>query len=380
MALPQQLSKWASEFGAGVNAVAAAGLRSRLAVVPFGRVLPAAPVLDTRPDWEQADPAWIRHALSRSQRLPSGGWYVLDASDSFMAAPRRMQVRGLQLVVWRSGQRLMASRDVCPHMGAALSEGRVCEGKLVCPWHGLALGPEPQAGFRPLPTYDDGQLAWLQLSDADVAGAAAQSELTPRPFLPERPAHGLSAVIRMEASCEPSDVVANRLDPWHGVHYHPHSFGRLRVIEMLEDAITVRVAYRVAGPLAVEVDARFHCPDPRSIVMTIVRGEAMGSVVETHATPLAPGRSAIIELTYATSERPGFGLAVWAQRGLRPLMQWAARRLWVEDARYAERLYALRTRSGEHNGARDPATPATLATPGTEDVAERPVAWGAGPR
>ena len=318
--------------------------------LPFGRALPDAPVLDARPDWEQADLRWIRAALARSQELPSGGWYVLDASDSFGDAPRRMQVHGLWLVVWRSGAQLMAARDVCPHMGAALSEGRVCDGKLVCPWHGLALGPEPRPGFRPMRTFDDGQLAWVQLS---AAGTSA-SQLTPEPFLPARPRAGLSAVIRMEAQCEPRDVVANRLDPWHGAHYHPHSFGRLRVIEQRDDSITVRVAYRVAGPLSVEVDARFHCSDPRSIVMTIVRGEGVGSVVETHSTPLSEGRSAIIELTYATSERIGFVLATRAQRLLRPAMRWAARRLWVEDARYAERLYQLRAE------ARD-------------DVAQRPV-------
>lgn len=323
--------------------------------LPFGRALPPAPVLDTRPDWEQADPRWIRAALARSQELPSGGWYVLDASDSFGSAPRRMQVHGLWVVVWRSGSRLMAARDVCPHMGAALSEGRVCDGKLVCPWHGLALGPEPSPGFRPLNTYDDGQLAWLQLSAAQVAGAVPAAELTPQPMLPERPRAGLSAVIRMEARCEPRDVVANRLDPWHGAHYHPHSFGRLRVVEQLEDSITVRVAYRVAGPLSVEVDARFHCSDPRSIVMTIVRGEGVGSVVETHATPLSAGRSAIIELTYATSERWGFLLAVRAQRLLRPLVRWAAHRLWVEDARYAERLYQLRGHARDEPTASDDA-------------------------
>jgi isorenieratene synthase len=157
----------------------------------------------------------------------------------------------------------------------------------------------------------------------------------------------------MEARCEPRDVVANRLDPWHGAHYHPHSFGRLRVIDQQDDAITVRVAYRVAGPLAVEVDARFHCPDPRSIVMTIVRGEGVGSVVETHATPLSEARTAIVELTYATSERWGFALATRAQPVLRPVMRWAARRLWVEDAAYAERLFELRSRAREPVGDGD---------------------------
>jgi hypothetical protein len=324
-----------------------ASLREQLRIVPFGRALPPAPVLDTRPDWEQAEPRWIRAALARSQELPSGGWYVLDASDSFGAAPRRMHVHGLSLVVWRSGTQLMAARDVCPHMGAALSRGRVCDGKLVCPWHGLALGPEPTAGFRPLNTYDDGQLAWLQLSAAQVPGGVAPAELTPKPYLPERPRAGLSAVIWMEARCEPRDVIANRLDPWHGAHYHPHSFGRLRVIEQLDDSITVRVAYKVAGPLAVEVDARFHCSDPRTIVMTIVRGEGAGSVVETHATPLSASKTAVVELTYATSERAAFVLVARAQRVLRPLMKWAARRLWVEDAEYAERLYELRSHARE---------------------------------
>jgi nitrite reductase/ring-hydroxylating ferredoxin subunit len=328
--------------------------------VPFGRALPPAPVLDTRPDWQQADPRWIRAALQRSQELPSGGWYVLDASDSFGDTPRRMQVHGLQLVVWRAGQRLLAARDACPHMGAALSGGRVCDGKLVCPWHGLALGPEAGAGFRPLLTHDDGQLLWVQLSAAQVPGGAAVEQLTPRPFLPARPSSGLSAVIRMEARCETKDVIANRLDPWHGAHYHPHSFGRLRVIEQLDDSITVRVAYRVAGPLAVEVDARFHCSDPRTIVMTILRGEGVGSVVETHATPLAHGQSAIIELTYASSERLGFRVATHARGVLVPLMRWAARRLWVEDAAYAERLYELRAHAreraagGEEDGPTQP--------------------------
>ena len=50
--------------------------------------------------------------------------------------------------------------------------------------------------------------------------------------------------------------------------------------------------------------------------MTIVRGDGLGSVVETHATPIAPGRTAIIEATLATSDRPGFALAARAARFL----------------------------------------------------------------
>ena len=317
----------------------------------FGRALADSRSVDARPDWEQADPAWIKRALVHSQALPTGGWYALDASRVIGEAPRRYDVAGVPLVVWRDAQGVLAAPEACPHMGASLANARACEGKLICPWHGLPLGREGHKGWKPLRAHDDGVLCWVRLDRGAQAG-----ELTEAPILPERPAPSrtLDAVMRIEAACEPRDVIQNRLDPWHGVHFHPHSFGTLRVIDQAEDAIIVRVAYKLIAGLAVEVDARFHCPDARTIVMTIVAGEGVGSVVETHATPIAPGRTAVIEATLATSERLGFGAAVAAAPALRPIMSWAARRLWIEDAEYAERLFTLRNGTQAHAPAQRP--------------------------
>jgi isorenieratene synthase len=119
------------------------------------------------------------------------------------------------------------------------------------------------------------------------------------------------------------------------------------VLEQDDDSVTVRVVYRVLGRIGVEVDARFDCPDRRTIAMTIVDGEGTGSVVETHATPLGPGRTAIIEATMATSSRPGFWFARRSSRLLRSLIERAAHRLWRDDAAYAERRYSLRNGDGE---------------------------------
>lgn len=77
--------------------------------------------------------------------------------------------------------------------------------------------------------------------------------------------------------------------------------------------------------------------------MTIIDGEGAGSVVETHATPLYDGRTAIIEATLACSERPGFRIASLARSMMRKRIEKVAKRLWAEDATYAERCYALRT-------------------------------------
>lgn len=302
----------------------------------FGRALPEAPEPDPRPDHVQCDPAWIKRALRHASEQPAGGWYALDAASAITAAPRAYTVRGRALVAWRDAHGLIVAPEACPHLGASLAGACARDGALICPWHGLALGRDGHRGWRPLRAHDDGVLAWVQLPD--------EPALTAAPRLPARPSRPLAAVVRVEALCEPRDVIANRLDPWHGAHFHPYAFRRLRVIEQDERSITVRVAYRVLGPLAVEVDARFDCPSERCIAMTIVRGEGEGSVVETHATPLGEGRTAVVEATSACSERRGFQLARALAPILRPLMTRAARQLWLDDAAYAERLYALRAR------------------------------------
>jgi isorenieratene synthase len=305
-------------------------------LVQIGRKLRPAPGPSTTPDWRQADPRWLDQAYRAAAARPSGGWYVVDASSRIGNEPRCVTIAGQHLVAWRAHGRVQLAPNRCPHMGATLHDGRVRDGKLVCKWHGLALGAEGHGRWRPLPAHDDGVLTWVRLDEAG-------QEWTEAPVLAERPRldKAVSAVVRMEASCEPEHVIRNRLDPWHGVHFHPHSFGTLHVIDQQADEVTVRVTYRIAGPLGVQVDARFHCPEPRTIVMTIVAGDGAGSVVETHATPIAPGRTAVIEATIATSDRPGFRFARRARRLLRPLMESMAARLWVEDTEYAERLYEL---------------------------------------
>lgn len=291
--------------------------------------------LRSAPDWKQADPRWIKRALHRVLAKPSGGWFVVDASSAIKNTPESYTVAGRNLVVWRGNGTLRVAPEACPHMGASLADGHIEGCSLICPWHGLALGDAGHGGWRLLPSVDDGVLLWVQL--------AGRGEATSRaPILPRRPKRFIDAVVRVEAECDPEDVIANRLDPWHGAHFHPHSFARLYVIERNDHSITCRVVYRLLGRVGIEVDARFTCPDPRTICMTIVDGEGLGSVVETHATPLGPGRTAIVEATLATSDRIGFRAARMATPALRPLMHWAARRLWLEDAAYAERRFALR--------------------------------------
>ena len=164
----------------------------------------------------------------------------------------------------------------------------------------------------------------------------------------------LATVATVIGRCEPEDVVANRLDPWHGAWFHPYSFTALRVLSApplecppAEDRFLVEVTFTVGKRYGIPVYAEFSCPEPRTVTMEIVDGEGAGSVVETHATPLRPGpdglpRTAVIEAVVAHSERPGFRHVNRVAAAVRPLVATAAKRLWRDDIAYAERRYALR--------------------------------------
>lgn len=305
-------------------------------ILKFGPPLPPLeiPEASRAPDWQQARPGSIARALKKALDRPHGNWYVVDASRHLGEKPRKFRIAGDDLVAWRVNEEVLMVSDVCPHMGASLSDACVREGQLICPWHGLALGSEGHGGWKKYPVHDDGVLTWVRLGD-EVPGI-------PQPVLAPRPEIYLDGVVRVEVRCDPEDIIANRLDPWHGVHFHPYAFASLSVLELVDDFVKVRVAKRLIGRLCAETDATFYSPEPRTIVMTIVEGEGKGSVVETHATPIEPGRTVVIEATLATSDRQGFRHARKLLPLIRPFIERSARRLWVDDAAYAERLYALR--------------------------------------
>ena len=158
----------------------------------------------------------------------------------------------------------------------------------------------------------------------------------------------------------PADIIANRLDPWHGAWLHPYAFSDLTVDEAASsvDRLVLDVSFRLSRWLAVPVRAEFVCPDARTICMTILSGEGAGSVVETHATPVTapgahPARTVMTEATIAVSDRPGFAVARRVSRVVAAGIRHTAGMLWVDDLAYAARTYELRRRGWSAKGKAD---------------------------
>ncbi|MDO8430900.1 MAG: aromatic ring-hydroxylating dioxygenase subunit alpha [Candidatus Binatus sp.] len=66
-------------------------------------------------------------------------WYpILDSETLRRRRPVGVKRLGERLVLWRdSGGNAVCATDRCPHRGVQLSLGRVCDGQLECPYHGL---------------------------------------------------------------------------------------------------------------------------------------------------------------------------------------------------------------------------------------------------
>lgn len=312
------------------------------------RYLPQTTPDHLRGTWRDAKPAKIDQSLAAAMRRPTHGWLVAAASSDVPADRTLMRtIAGREVVLWRDTDgSVLAGPGACPHLGARLEDCDVVSGTVLCKWHGMPLGRTTRPAWATYASYDDGVLVWVRLGQVEPG-----VQPTDTPVLATRPPldDSIASVISLAVTCEPRDIIANRLDPWHGAWLHPYAFSDLSVDEgeSTPDKLVLDVAYRLGRTFAVPVRAQFTCPDSHTIIMTITDGEGVGSVVETHATPLTapgvhPARTVMTEAVVATSERFGFRVA----RGLASLvkvgMRASATQLWADDLVYAARLYELR--------------------------------------
>lgn len=111
-------------------------------------------------------------------------WYMLAWSSEVADKPLSRTILGLPVMVYRdpSGDRLVAMHDRCPHRFAPLSRGRVVDGNIECPYHGLQFSPQGQcvlnpfsdvkpaaAKVRTFPVVERDMAIWIWMGEAELA-------------------------------------------------------------------------------------------------------------------------------------------------------------------------------------------------------------------
>jgi NADPH-dependent 2,4-dienoyl-CoA reductase/sulfur reductase-like enzyme/nitrite reductase/ring-hydroxylating ferredoxin subunit len=79
----------------------------------------------------------------------------------------RVKVSDVPVLLVRNGEQIHAYTADCPHAGAPLEEGGLCNGRIICPWHkgtfaiddGRLVEPPPLEGLKRYPVHiEDGQV------------------------------------------------------------------------------------------------------------------------------------------------------------------------------------------------------------------------------
>ena len=86
---------------------------------------------------------YVIRADEREERY-ARGWYVIGNSASVSLKPRKLEVFGTKLVVYRGKQdgEVHILDAYCPHMGGDLSHGEVKGNSVVCPFHLWSWGSD----------------------------------------------------------------------------------------------------------------------------------------------------------------------------------------------------------------------------------------------
>jgi len=175
-----------------------------------------------------------------SLMFPKNAWYVACTPDEIDAGPLGRKICGESIAFYRGDEkRVAALEDFCPHRGAPLSLGRVCEGKLVCGYHGLSMGCDGKTvsmpgqrvrGFpaiRTFPVEERYGFVWVWPGDAALADKA----LIPHQEWFDNDAWAFGGGL-FHIACDYRLMIDNLMDLTHETYVHSNSIGQKEIDEV----------------------------------------------------------------------------------------------------------------------------------------------------
>ena len=173
-------------------------------------------------------------------------WYVACQADEITDKPLGRKICNESMVFYKNTEgKVAAVQDFCPHRGAPLSLGRVCNGQLVCGYHGLVMGcdghtismPGHQVrNFEPIKSYaviERYGFVWVWPGDQSKVDASKMPEF--EWFDNPQWAYGGGLY---HIACDYRLMIDNLMDLTHETYVHSTSIGQQEIDETPSRTIT----------------------------------------------------------------------------------------------------------------------------------------------
>jgi vanillate O-demethylase monooxygenase subunit len=178
--------------------------------------------------------------MSTVSTFPKNTWYVAASSQEIGAdKPLGRTVCGERIAFYRDAAgKIAAVQDFCPHRGAPLSLGYVCEGQLTCGYHGLVMGCDGKTvampgqrvrGFpaiRSFPVTERYGFVWVWTGEAALADEAKIPVLE---FF-DNPEWAYGGGL-YHIACDYRLMIDNLMDLTHETYVHSSSIGQKEIDE-----------------------------------------------------------------------------------------------------------------------------------------------------
>ena len=163
--------------------------------------------------------------------MPKNYWYIIAESKELGKKPVRRVIFNCPIALFRSGGEVSAIEDRCAHRNVPLSEGKICNGNIQCPYHGWeydgsgklvnipSLGKDEQKNIsiKKFRCKEQDGYIWICVGDSPVTDSP--------PRLPHFAEKGWTS-FRMQNffNAGVEQCLENFLDCPHAVHVHKSWF------------------------------------------------------------------------------------------------------------------------------------------------------------
>jgi phenylpropionate dioxygenase-like ring-hydroxylating dioxygenase large terminal subunit len=169
--------------------------------------------------------------------IPNQWYVILESREIKKGKPVGFTRLGEKMVAWRLADgKIVVQADLCPHRGAALHQGKINNGNIICPFHGFEFDPRgtckliPANGKKSVPpkifqvkTYP----ARERHGYIFIWWGEAREEYPPLPIFEELENNSFrSADYKESWAVHYSRVIENQLDVFHLPFPHGTTIGR----------------------------------------------------------------------------------------------------------------------------------------------------------